>query len=147
MKKILAAAVLLFAGMTSTFAADRERPTTVDKLPAAAQQFLKTYFNGLQVAYAVEDPGIFGSEYEVVYTDRTQVDFENNGEWSSVERKYEAVPEAIVPEQIRKYFAQISLPNAFIAKIDRNKYAWEVELSDGTEVKFDREFRVIEIDD
>lgn len=147
MKKFLAAAVLLFTGMTSTFAADRERPTTVDKLPAAAQQFLKTHFNALQVAYAVEDPGIFGSEYEVVYTDRTQVDFESNGEWSSVERKYEAVPEAIVPEQIRRYFAQINLPNAYIAKIERNKYTWEVELSDGTEVKFDREFRAIEIDD
>lgn len=147
MKKILAAAILLFAGMTTTSAADRERPTTVDKLPAAAQQFLKTHFNGLQVAYAVEDPGFFGSEYEVVYTDRTQVDFESNGEWSSVERKYEPVPEAIIPEEIRKYFAQISLPNAYIAKIDRDKYAWEVELSDGTEVKFDRQFRVIEIDD
>ena len=94
MKKILVAAALLFAGMTTTFAADRERPTTVGKLPAAAQQFLDTHFKGLTVAYAVEDPKIIGSEYEVVYTDRTQVDFENNGEWSSVERRYEAVPAA-----------------------------------------------------
>ena len=84
---------------------------------------------------------------EVVYTDRTQVDFENNGEWSSVERRYEAVPAAIVPEQIRNYLAGSSYPNAYITKIDRDKYAWEVELSNGLEIKFDRQFRVVEIDD
>ena len=147
MKKILVAAALLFAGMTTTFAADRERPTTVGKLPAAAQQFLDTHFKGLTVAYAVEDSKIIGSEYEVVYTDRTQVDFDNNGEWSSVERRYEAVPAAIVPEQIRNYLAGSSYPNAYITKIDRDKYAWEVELSNGLEIKFDRQFRVVEIDD
>ena len=101
----------------------------------------------MTVAYAVEDPKIIGSEYEVVYTDRTQVDFENNGEWSSVERRYEAVPAAIVPEQIRNYLAGSSYPNAYITKIDRDKYAWEVELSSGLEIKFDHQFRVVEIDD
>ena len=30
---------------------------------------------------------------------------------------------------------------------DRDKYTWEVELSNGLEIKFDRNFQVIDIDD
>ena len=147
MKKILVAAVLLFAGIASTFAGDRERPIAVDKLPAVAQQFLAAHFKGLTVAFAVEDPKFIGSEYEGTYTDRTEVDFRSDGEWSSVERKYEAVPASVVPAQIQEYVAKSNFPNQYIRKIERNKYTWEIELSNGLEIKFDRQFNVIGFDD
>ncbi|CDC98899.1 PepSY-like domain-containing protein [Alistipes sp. CAG:268] len=146
MKKIFVSAALLFAGITASFAGDRERPITLDKLPAAAQEFLAANFKDLTLAYAVEDPKFIGSEYEVIYTDRTEVDFESNGEWSSVERKYAAVPAAIVPVQIADYVKK-SFAGESIRKIDRDKYTWEVELSNGLEIKFDRNFQVIDIDD
>ena len=146
MKKIFVSAALLFAGITASFAGDRERPITLDKLPAAAQEFLAANFKDLTLAYAVEDPKFIGSEYEVIYTDRTEVDFESNGEWSSVERKYAAVPAAIVPVQIADYVEK-SFAGESIRKIDRDKYTWEVELSNGLEIKFDRNFQVIDIDD
>ena len=73
MKKILLAAALLIAGVTASQADNRERPITIDKLPAAAQEFLKSHFSGLTLAYAVEDPKLIGSEYDVTYTDRTEV--------------------------------------------------------------------------
>ena len=146
MKKIFVSAALLFAGITASFAGDRERPITLDKLPAAAQEFLAANFKDLTLAYAVEDPKFIGSEDEVIYTDRTEVDFESNGEWSSVERKYAAVPAAIVPVQIADYVKK-SFAGESIRKIDRDKYTWEVELSNGLEIKFDRNFQVIDIDD
>lgn len=146
MKKIFVSAALLFAGITASFAGDRERPITLDKLPAAAQEFLAANFKDLTLAYAVEDPKFIGSEYEVIYTDRAEVDFESNGEWSSVERKYAAVPAAIVPVQIADYVKK-SFAGESIRKIDRDKYTWEVELSNGLEIKFDRNFQVIDIDD
>ncbi len=144
MKKIFVSAALLFAGITASFAGDRERPITLDK--PAAQEFLAANFKDLTLAYAVEDPKFIGSEYEVIYTDRTEVDFESNGEWSSVERKYAAVPAAIVPVQIADYVKK-SFAGESIRKIDRDKYTWEVELSNGLEIKFDRNFQVIDIDD
>ena len=102
---------------------------------------------GLTVAFAVEDPKFIGSEYEVTYTDRTEVDFRSDGEWSSVERKYEAVPASVVPAQIQEYVAKSNFPNQYIRKIERNKYTWEIELSNGLEIKFDRQFNVIGFDD
>lgn len=146
MKKILVTAALLFAGITVS-RADNDRPITLEQLPAAAQTFLKTHFADLTLAYAVEDPKFVGSEYEVTYTDRTEVEFRPNGEWSSVERRYAAVPASIVPAQISAYVAKSSFPNQYIKKIERDAYTWEIELSNGIEIKFDKEFRVIDIDD
>lgn len=146
MKKIMLTAALLFAGITASLA-DNDRPIALDKLPAAAQTFLKTHFADLTLAYAVEDPKFVGSEYEVTYTDRTEVDFRSNGEWSSVERRYVAVPASIVPAQISAYVAKSSFSNQYIKKVERDAYTWEIELSNGIEIKFDKEFRVIDIDD
>lgn len=145
-KKLIAAVALLFAGITTTFADGYDRPITLDRLPAAAQTFLKTHFADLTLAFAVEDPKFIGSEYEVTYTNRTEVDFGNDGEWTSVDCKYEAVPAQIVPAQISEYVAR-SFNGSFIRKIERNRYTWEVDLSNGLEVKFDRQFNVIDIDD
>ena len=146
MKKILVTAALLFAGITVS-RADNDRPITLEQLPAAAQTFLKTHFADLTLAYAVEDPKFVGSEYEVTYTDRTEVDFRSNGEWSSVERRYAAVPASVVPTQISAYVAKSSFSNQYIKKVERDAYTWEIELSNGIEIKFDREFHVIDIDD
>ena len=143
---VLPASSASFAGITVTLAGN-DRPITVDKLPAAAQNFLKSYFSDLTVAYAVEDPQFAGSEYEVTYTDRTEVEFDTKGEWTSVDRKYTAVPAAIVPKQITDYVAKSNFPNQEIRKIERNAYTWEIELTNGLEIKFDRNFRVIDIDD
>ena len=76
MKKILLSAAVLLCGLFTMNADNREHPTTVDKLPAQAQQFLNDHFKDLTVAFVVEDPKMIGSEYEVTYTDRTEVDFE-----------------------------------------------------------------------
>ena len=147
MKKFSIAAAVIFASAVSASADDRERPTTVDKLPANAQQFLAEHFKGLNVAFVVEDPKMVGSEYEVTYTDRTEVDFNPQGEWTSVECKYNAVPASVVPKQIADYVAKSNFPGQHIKKIDRNAYTWEIELSGGLEIKFDMQFNVIGYDD
>lgn len=122
----------------------RTRETDYDK---AAQEFLATYFKDLTVAYAVEESKYFGSEYEVTYTDRTEVEFRADGQWSAVDRKYSAVPAAIVPQQIADFVAKMNYPGQFIRKIDRDAYSWEIELSNGLEVEFDLNFNVIDYDD
>lgn len=146
MKKIILAAALLLSSATTLFAGDRERPIALNKLPVAAQEFLAAHFKELTLAYAVEDPKFIGSEYEVTYTDRTEVDFRSDGEWSSVERKYAAVPATIVPKPIADYASQ-TFPGQYIRKIERDTYTWEIELANGLEIKFDRNFNVIGFDD
>lgn len=146
MKKILFVIALLFAGI-ATANANPERPITIDQLPKTAQEFLAVHFKDLTVAYAVAEQKFTGTEYEVVYTDRTEVDFRSDGQWDSVERKYSAIPDSIVPQQIRDFVAKNNYPGQFIKKIERNAYTWEIELSSDIEIKFDVHFNVIDIDD
>ena len=84
MKKMILAVALLLTGIVSAQADGREKPITIDNLPKAAQEFLATYFKDLTVAYAVEESKYFGSEYEVTYTDRTEVEFRADGRRSIV---------------------------------------------------------------
>lgn len=147
MKKIIIAAAALFIGIFSAHA-DNDRPISINQLPQPAQEFLATHFGNLQLAFATEDPKYMGSEYEVVYTDRTEVEFNTKGEWTSVDRRYEAVPDAIVPEQISSYIDRTDFTRGHkITKISRNPFEWEVELTNGFEIEFDTKFNVIGIDD
>ena len=147
MKKILFAALMLICSTGVALADGHERAITVQQLPQPAQEFLKQHFDSLTVAYVVEDVKHFGSEYEVVYTDRTEVDFRRDGQWESVERKYAPVPASIVPKQIAEFVASRNFPGQFIKKLARDPYTWEIELSSGLEIKFDMQFNVIGYDD
>ena len=147
MKKIIIAAAALLLGIVSA-SADNDRPINVNQLPKASQDFLAAHFGNLQLAFAVEDPKYMGSEYEVVYTDRTEVEFNTEGEWTSVERRYEAVPAGIVPAEITRYLDTLEFAEGqYIRKISHNRFEWEVELSNGLEIEFDTRFNVIGIDD
>ena len=101
MKKTFLTLFLMTTMFGAAYADGREKPTSVDKLPQAAQEFLSAHFKDLTVAYAVEEQKYTGKEYEVVYTDRTEIEFRSDGQWESVGRKYSPVPASIVPQPIQ----------------------------------------------
>lgn len=146
MKKFFFAAVLCVAALFTAKADNDERPITLDKLPAPAQQFLNANFSNLTFAYAVEEIGFFGNEYEVYYTDRTEVKFNSKGEWKKIERAYEALPDNLVPAKIMDFIKQHQ-PQAKVKSIDRDSRDIEVELTSGIELKFDLQYNLIGYDD
>lgn len=147
MKKLFFAAMLLMTSVVSANADNDERAINVAQLPQTAQSFLTANFSGKTVAFAVEERKFFGTEYEVVYTDRTEVSFRSDGEWESVETKYEQVPSSVVPAQIADFMAKGGFEGQFIKEISRDRYSWEITLSSGIEIKFDKQFNVIGYDD
>ena len=80
MRKALLSVLALFA-LASARADGREEPISFDRLPKSAQEFLTTHFKDLTLAYIVADHKIMTVEYEVTYTDRTEVDFRADGSW------------------------------------------------------------------
>ena len=133
MKKLFFAAMLLMTSVVSANADNDERAINVAQLPQTAQSFLTANFSGKTVAFAVEERKFFGTEYEVVYTDRTE--------------KYEQVPSSVVPAQIADFVAKGGFEGQFIKEISRDRYSWEITLSSGIEIKFDKQFNVIGYDD
>lgn len=147
MKKslLLLAAALFAAG--ALFASTRsDKPVAVGELPAAAQQFVKTHFASSEVLYAKIDDDLFNNDYTVVFADGVSVEFAGNGEWKEVKTRRGEVPAAIVPQMIRDQVAS-QFPAARIESIDRDRRGFDVELSNGLELKFDRKYNLVEIDD
>lgn len=140
---IWAAIICLFVG-SACMAHDKIIPVT--QLPAEAQTFIKTYFADKTVAYCKKDYEGMGYKYEVKFNDGTEVDFDKKGVWDKVDCKFAAVPAALVPEIIANYVTA-NYPGASIVKIDKERYGYEIELSNDLELKFDRNGNLFDIDD
>ncbi len=96
MKKLFLALLIAVAAVC-TGKADEKDKVSFERLPVAAQSFMKTHFSDLTIAYIKEETELSGVEYEVKCTDLTEVDFNGKGEWKKVERKNSAVPDRIIP--------------------------------------------------
>ena len=81
----------------------------------------------------------------MIFTNGDKLEFDKKGVWTEVNCKYSAVPVAVVPDAIKKYVTT-NYPDAKMLKIERDKYDYEVKLSNGWEIKFDMQFNVIDID-
>ncbi|MDE7005137.1 MAG: PepSY-like domain-containing protein, partial [Alistipes sp.] len=56
------------------------------------------------------------------------------------------VPASVVPQAIREQVLK-QFPKAVIEGIDRDRRGYDVELSNGLDLKFDRQMNLIEIED
>lgn len=137
---------LVMAALPVAALASDDRPIEVKELPAAAQQFIQTHFPGVGVSYATVDSDLMSKEYKVVFTDGRKVEFSKNGEWKEVSAKHAELPAAIVPQPIRDYVAKHHAHQT-IRQIERDRHGYEVKLSNGLEIDFNKHFAVVKIDD
>ncbi len=145
MKKIVALFVCLLA-VSFSLRADDDRPILFEQLPAEAQAFVKEYFPQEKVALAKVERDFFEKKYEVIFTNGSKAKFFRNGKWKEVDCKYSAVPEAILPSAITQY-VKTNYAGQMVLKIEKEDHGgYEVKLSGGLELEFDRYFNLIDID-
>lgn len=144
MKKILSILVLAMVAVQFAFAGD---VVTHDskKLPAAASNFISQYFSKPQISYIKIDSEFFSKTYEVILTDRTEIEFDKKGNWMEVDCKKSAVPAALVPAFVKNY-VKSNFPHQIITKIER-KNGVEVELDNDFSLKFNKKGQLVDIDD
>ncbi len=108
-------------------------------LPTAAQTVLKKSFKA-DVSLVKTDRTLGRvSEYEVILTDGTEITFDRSGNWKEVEvRRSSEVPSDFVPEGVRSYIKQYQ-KGAKVVGIEKKRGGYEVELSNGVEMKFSKD--------
>ena len=74
------------------------------------------------------------------------MEFDRKGNWDNVDCQWESVPAALVPTEIATYVST-NFPGALIVKIDKERYGYEIELSNDLELKFNKSGKLFHIDD
>lgn len=146
MKKIILTLLLIVAG----FGAANADKYTIDRsqLPESAQQFLTKYFPKSKVGMIKVDRHLLKkTDYDVKLVNGTKIEFNNAGKWTSVDCKTREVPQELILKPIRNYVAK-NFPDVKIVKIEKDFVGFDIELSDGVEVKFDRlgNFKSVDMD-
>lgn len=115
------------------------------ELPKSAQIFLSEKFADPSIVKVELDKSHGTQHYDVDLSDRTEIEFDQAGNWTEVDCKSKAVPSDIIPQAIDNY-AKVNYPGILINKIERDKYGYEIELQNNIEIRFDKIFNVVEIE-
>ena len=147
MKKYFAifGAILLMSLFACDTYAD-DRPVDFKKLPVAAQTFINANYPGVTLLYITKDDDVILPDYSVMLKNGVRLQFSNGGDLESIKVQEGAVPAGIVPVQITDY-VKAAYPEAFIKEYDVDRNSPEVKLSNRLDIKFNRSFQVVEIDD
>jgi hypothetical protein len=134
----------LFAGLITFTSCSNDKKMNV------INAFVKTYFPDTEVIANIKD----GLDCDMTLSDYTQIGFDGNLfgklEWDEVDCRHASfsttVPAALVPTEITNYVNRIHGSQS-ITKIAKDTRGWDIELSNGIEIEFDKRFNVIDFDD
>ena len=126
--------------------ADRERIIDPEQLPAAAKTFVQQYFPESTISIAQKEIDGMRTTYTVHLDEGTEIDFNAKGEWDKVDCKFHSVPAELIPAGIAT-IVEKRFPGQAIVKIDKERYGYELELANDIELKFDKKFNLIGMDD
>ena len=142
MKQMKLFLVALMSLLVTNVALADDTPIPVEQLPAAAKSFVQTNFQGKRIIYAEKD----WNSYECRLDDGTKIEFNRKGTWKKVDCHMTAVPAAIVPQAIQQYVTT-NFAGCIITKIDKERYGYDIELSNDIDLKFNYQGVIIGMDD
>lgn len=146
MKKSLIALAIALCCAVGAQARD-EVVRDVTYLPKPAQSFLTRNFKS-EISFIKIDKTLgYITDYEVVLTDGTEIDFNRDGSWDNIDMPAsKAVPSGLVPKQIADYVVK-NFPKQKIVSIDKESHGYDIELQNGLDLVFDRAGQFKKIDD
>lgn len=103
MKQVLIKTWLLLFVILTVVSCDKdEKEIGYDALPQKAQQFIAQYFPMAECSRIVRDKDDGTTEYEAWLSDGTELDFDKQGDWTSVDCKFSALQAVSCPKPSRR---------------------------------------------
>ena len=143
MKKIMIFTAAFFLSAAIVTADDKS--IDVNRLPSAAKAYLNANFPGEQVLYVTQEDDILFPDYNVALANGVFLEFYNNGALELIGSR-KGLPTEFIPVQIVE-FVKVRYPDAYFIEYKLDKRHYEVKLSNRLELKFNRNFNLLEIDD
>lgn len=137
-------AVVMLMGLN---ACGQKTEISVTELPKNAQTFLsKESFPNQAASYVIKDKDITETEYTVMLSGGTEIEFDEKGEWKEIDGNKSALPDVVIPASILNYTTQ-NYKGVGIEKIEKKRYGFKIELLNGLEIEFNKQGKFMGIDD
>ena len=143
--RILMIAICCMMSFNIVANAGNDKPINVNELPATAQTLLSKHFKGQKVMLATIESGVVSRSYDVVLRNGTKLEFDKKGNLTEIDCKQSIVPSQLIPQPIKNYLKENYRGEA-VRKIEWNKKDYEVELTNGIDLTFNKHFQLIDID-
>ena len=143
--RILMIAICCMVSSNMVANADNDKPISVKALPAKAQILLNNHFNRQKVMLATIELGVVSRNYDVVLQNGTKLEFDKKGNLTEIDCKRGIVPALLIPQAIKNYLKD-NYAGQSVKKIEMNKNEYEVELTNGLDLTFNKHFQLIDID-
>ena len=143
--RILMIAICCMVSCNMVANAGNDKPISVNALPAKAQTLLNNHFNGQKVMLATIESGVVSRSYDVVLRNGTKLEFDKKGNITEIDCKQGIVPVQLIPQAIKNYLKD-NYAGQSVKKIEMNKKEYEVELTNGLDLTFNKHFQLIDID-
>ena len=143
--RILMIAICCMMSFNIVANAGNDKPINVNELPAKAQTLLSKHFKGQKVMLATIEFGVVSRSYDVVLRNGTKLEFDKKGNLTEIDCKQGIVPSQLIPQPIKTYLKE-NYRGETVRKIELNKKEYEVELTNGIDLTFNKHFQLIDID-
>ena len=145
MIRVLMIAICCMMSCNMAANAGNGKPISVDALPAKAQTLLNNHFNGQKVMLATIESGVASRSYDVVLKNGTKLEFDKRGNLTEIDCKQGIVPDLLIPQAITNYLKE-NYEGQSVRKIEINRKEYEVELTNGLDLTFNKHFQLIDIE-
>ncbi len=137
-RKLLAFFPILL-GVWMLSSCDDEKKIDFGDLPSEARSFIENYFPSADILSIVQEKEDGRKEYQVKLSDGTDMEFDEDGEWTNIECYFSPLPTGILPANVITKVEELH-PEAYINGVEKELGGYVVEVTDADGIDWDMRF-------
>lgn len=137
-RKLLAFLPILL-GVWMLSSCDDEKKIDFGDLPSEARSFIENYFPSADILSIVQEKEDGRKEYQVKLSDGTDMEFDEDGEWTNIECYFIPLPTGILPANVITKVEELH-PEAYINGVEKELGGYVVEVTDAGGIDWDMRF-------
>lgn len=118
---------------------DDEKKIDFGDLPSEARSFIENYFPSADILSIVQEKEDGRKEYQVKLSDGTDMEFDEDGEWTNIECYFSPLPTGILPASVITKVEELH-PEAYINGVEKELGGYVVEVTDAGGIDWDMRF-------
>lgn len=137
-RKLLAFLPILL-GVWMLSSCDDEKKIDFGDLPSEARSFIENYFPSADILSIVQEKEDGRKEYQVKLSNGTDMEFDEDGEWTNIECYFIPLPTGILPANVITKVEELH-PEAYINGVEKELGGYVVEVTDAGGIDWDMRF-------